>query len=342
MQILKRVVPVSVALVLLVVGDGRAAPWGADAVNAALDQYEAGHSQAVRQMAAAYANGETASLPPMVERKPAARPFVEFSGGPELYAYRYWERSGGRNFMHLEGYFKGLFAQALFHPQTLDPLGLIDHYMIQGRMAWATLHYDGGVQDADGNFIAPLSMSGSQNIMTEWRALAARDLVWGNTPWSLYSGLGWRFLKDDSSKASGTYVSGGTQYDANGYKRVSQYIYWPTGVDVRLVNAPLWQMTLNGEVDLMLAGTQWSYTASALGTPVKNVQKKGFGLRAGVKFLRNVGRCALTFEPYFRYWKINHSEWSPTEVCAPGALWLGAIEPSNQTQELGVKMDMKF
>ncbi len=312
-------------------------------VDRALDNYERSHAEALSSVSSS--GREMTSAQDVSKAAPKGGRQFTFNMGLEYYLYKYKETVQGRGFMDYQGHFKGIFASMVYRPLTLDSYWseFMDHLVLDARLAWADLNYHGGMADMDGNFLGGFNMNDVPQVVTELRALAAKDFVYSIATFTPYLGLGYRFLKDDPTKTKSTFTFEGTDYLVDGsYKRISQYYYLPIGLDVTKDFPNKWKIGLNTEFDYLIYGTQRSYISSPLGTPTINPQWHGYGLRASMRLARDYEKYGLTFEPFIRYWNIEDSDFTPVEDCLPGELCHGILEPSNTTREIGAKIGMTF
>lgn len=297
-------------------------------VSRALDDYEAGQDSARRAMSIPAVEPVASRPVDMNERKRH-----ETEMGFETYAYKYEETVEGGHFMDLKGRFYGIFIKHTFRPDPLNPFysDLANMFRFEGRIAWAKLDYNGGVQDGSGNFVAPLTTSNVPDFVWEIRSLMGKEMSWGSLGVTPYAGFGMRFLHDDQSDTYGTFDYGGSTYSINGYKRTSEYYYLPMGVDLKQPLGPAWALGLNGEFDVFLYGHQKSFVDTTSGSVAKNVQNEGYGLRASLRLEKTANPIGFSLEPFVRYWDIENSDIAD-----------GGMEPSNTTREIGVKMGMIF
>lgn len=142
----------------------------------------------------------------------------------------------------------------------------------------------------------------------------------------IYYGFGYRFLVDgdDNVMSSTGHFS---------YRRESTYYYLPIGINQYFDINNDWRAKLNLEYDLFLVGNQYSRIFNG----VNNKQNNGFGLRAGLEFINQVGNLNYYFGPFIRYWSIEDSN----------SVYLGSIptiiyEPKNKTVEMGFKFGISF
>jgi hypothetical protein len=194
---------------------------------------------------------------------------------------------------------------------------------------------------------SPCSESGDQDWYVEGRALTGKDFIGQRWAWSPYSGLGVRHL---SNGTTGT----------PGY-RTDDYLYLPVGITARSNVRSYGALSLNVEYDRLLHG--WQKTRdSALGggdvpaTPtappftidglsdISFSQSGGWALRASAKY--PVSR-RLSLEPYYVHWNVssspvNYETATFTVNGVTAAEQLGAYEPFNVTNEVGVKLGFHF
>ena len=136
---------------------------------------------------------------------------------------------------------------------------------------------------------------------------------------TIYTGIGYRYLNDDSS------------FDPVGYLRESNYIYVPIGYVFDGSNEEGWSFGFGAELDLFLMGNQRSYLSDVDPTypDVDNRQESGYGCRASVKLQYKSQKGIFVIEPFIRYWDIDDSEYSVESI---GTLY----EPENETIESGI------
>ena len=271
--------------------------------------------------------------------------------GLETYSYQYKETVGGDHYMDLQGRFCGFFLNHTFRPNQLDPLfsGLVNMFRLEVRYARAKLNYTGGVQFSNGD-TAPLTMNGVPDWVAEGRAIMGLDIPFHGMMVTPFSGLGIRGLQDDASKATGTFDNGGVQETINGYKRISHYYYVPLGVDVEKTYSGEWRARFSIEYDFLLSGMQKSCSPVDISyegvdyhyDSIKNRQSKGYGWRVSLNLKKDMPHVGFFVEPFYRFWNIEDSNLAHFDGPA-GYEFVGiAMEPSNTTREMGVKMGMVF
>jgi hypothetical protein len=197
----------------------------------------------------------------------------------------------------------------------------------EGRYSCGQVDYDGALSDG-----TPYTLDGIDLYTCEFRLLAGRDdLVKGTilrelyagatTMHTLYAGIGYRYLNDDSS------------FDPHGYERESNYLYLPAGIETISDLKNDWSLGLTGEFDVLLWGLQKSHLGDA-GVSVDDVENRqdlGYGLRGSIRFCKKGEKADFVIEPFVRYWWIDESEVSE-----------GYFEPENDSTEYGIRLIWRF
>jgi len=150
-----------------------------------------------------------------------------------------------------------------------------------------------------------------------------------------FLGIGYRYLFDGDGGTKTT--TGHIDYD-----RESNYLYSPLGMEATFRLGSGWSLGLTGEYDLFWHGWQYSHfeDIDSIFIPTENNQKSGWGMRSSVRIFKTFGKRGFVFEPFFRYWDIDASNWSflGTEEYPVDA----AREPANTTTEWGAKIGIAF
>ncbi len=180
-----------------------------------------------------------------------------------------------------------------------------------GRFAYGPVDYEGSgtAKDKDDYFWDGRVMGGKDFIL---------DRSVSVTP---FGGIGYRFLFDD--------LRGTTSTGRVGYRRESQYLYAPMGLNPRLRLDSESRLSLSAEYDYLIAGTQTSYLTdvNAGYGDIVNQQNGGYGARGSLMYETS----SWGLGPFFNYWNINQS----TTNC--GITRCG-FEPHNQTMEYGLQL----
>jgi hypothetical protein len=206
-------------------------------------------------------------------------------------------------------------------------------YGIQGYLAL----YDQWMKRVEGSYLqgkidytsdSTGSMSDISDYIFEIRGLIGPNLsVSGTEQFTPYSGLGYRYLNDDSAYRQ-------TTTGHWGYEREQSYLYLPLGVLVKLTNGEL-SITGQFEYDYLMEGHNHSYLSTVPGYPdISVTQHDGYGLRASLTFSRPVAIgsiSALSFSPYIKYWSIQNS-----------SVDSGYYEPKNDSTEFGAVVNANF
>ena len=173
------------------------------------------------------------------------------------------------------------------------------------------------------------------DFMFEGRVLGGYDFpVLETSVFTPFIGFGYRYLMDDSGgKTSST--------GAAGYKRESNYLYSPIGIETLTKLEKQWYAGIILEYDYFWIGRQISHLedVSANYDTLENNQNEGYGLRGSVRFL-NKGDFPFVIEPFIRYWKIQKSE--EEDVIYSGAVIGYGWEPKNNSTEIGLKFLFSF
>jgi hypothetical protein len=169
----------------------------------------------------------------------------------------------------------------------------------------------------------------------ELRALLGYDFAIDPTFYiTPYFGLGYRFLRDDSSGMI-------TTTGARGYNRESNYWYSPVGIALIKILPEGWTISAEAEFDYLWFGKQKSYLSdvSALLPDIENDQDQGYGLRASIRVEKKFVYTSFFVEPFVRYWNISRSD---DTIVAGSGLFVYGYEPKNNTTEIGALVGFKF
>ena len=170
-------------------------------------------------------------------------------------------------------------------------------------------------------------LDGIPNHHWELRGLLGYDFAIDSTFFiTPYIGLGYRYLRDDSS---GMISSTG----ARGYNRESNYFYSPAGFSVIKILPEGWTISAEAEFDYLWYGKQKSYLSdiSPLLPDDDYQQDQGYGIRGSIRIEKRFTNTSILFEPFIRYWHISRSD--------NGIL---TYEPKNETTEIGARIALKF
>lgn len=150
-----------------------------------------------------------------------------------------------------------------------------------------------------------------------------------------YSGLGYRYLLNSLSEAG-----------SGGYDRKQSYLYSPIGMESMFKVSANWAIAIAGEYDLFWHGWHKSEVddAELSLVPLKFSQENGWGARASIKFMRDLGNSIFVVEPFFRYWQIDESDVDFSVVDFDYYGWIGIpySEPKNSTMEWGTRVGFRF
>jgi len=196
----------------------------------------------------------------------------------------------------------------------------------EGRLSVGQVDYDGQLSDG-----TPYKIDGIDDVLIELRGLAGYDFtVFSSTTITPFTGLGYRFLSDNLS------------VDPAGYRRFSNYVYSPIGVETKTPFGDGWAAGVNLEYDAFWFGRQYSYLSdySSSYGDVTNDQDKGYGFRASFKLSKQTSAFNLLLEPYVIYWNIDKSK--DSALVLSGSVVGTAYEPKNTSTEFGAKVGVEF
>jgi hypothetical protein len=194
---------------------------------------------------------------------------------------------------------------------------------------------------------SPCSESGDKDWYVEGRALVGKDFIghkWGLSP---YAGLGLRHLSNGTTGIAGY--------------RTDNYLYPPFGITAhtkvsstralgfnleydRLIQG--WQKTRNSKLgggDLPATPTAPAFTIDGI-SDISFAQHGGWALRASAKYQAT---RLWSLEPYYIHWSVgaspvNYQTATFTVNHVTAREQLGAYEPTNLTNEFGVKLGFHF
>ena len=234
-----------------------------------------------------------------------------FDIGPDVYSFKYEEPG----VMEEEGTFYGLRLGYTYRDWVLSS-GVGAMARLEARLAYGQVDYDGATQGG-----SPLAIGGIDDLAFESRLLLGADLLHGNLLNTFYTGIGYRYLRDDLSVHPG------------GYLRESNYVYVPLGYEFDVDLEAGWSWAARLEYDVFLWGKQRSHLSDVnLFLPdIENEQDSGFGYRVSCRLQHEGSGGIFIIEPFFRFWDIDDSEIS-----------LGFLEPANETTEIGISVIWMF
>jgi hypothetical protein len=231
--------------------------------------------------------------------------------GPEIYRFEY-EESGIQD----TGTFYGVVFGYIYRGWIPDTD--MEKIKASRKMLAMEFRYAGGEVDYDGQLMSgtPYRISNIPDKTFEARLLIGPDLLRKKHLSTFYTGVGYRYLLDDSTS------------DPAGYERESNYLYLPVGYQFHQFTDAPWSIAATIEGDLLLLGVQ----KTDLGfLDVNNDQHTGLGFRTAVKFQNQSDDYIFSIEPFFRYWDIDDSETVKF-----------LREPANETIEFGIQFKWLF
>lgn len=200
---------------------------------------------------------------------------------------------------------------------------LSDEWNIRGefRNAFGTVDYD---SNSTG------SASGNWDQYIEARFLVGKDWVFNKVALSPYTGAGYRYLYNDGR--------GNTSTSNWGYRRESNYYYWPVGIILRFAIGGQARLVNTLEYDHLLKGKQISRLSDGGqgDSDLTNKQTKGYGLKLSVNYEKD----NWAIGPFVHYWNIGQSDYVPWITNGTQNGW--GYEPKNNTVEIGFKASKQF
>lgn len=259
------------------------------------------------------------SITPVFKAYPDAESKHKFSLGLELFPYSYTEP----NLMKIKGVFYGINGSYSFSPR--------EEYFVRFEARLV-----GGSTDYSSNGTGDCSKK-APNKLFETRILYNKYFqTHKNVGLTPFIGLGFRYKEDDSTGFITT--TGHTSY-----LRESRYLYVPVGILMNYSLQKGWGLSVSGEYDIFLVGSQKS---SYLGAGFeRHQQRKGYGLRSEILLEKTFDKYILSIGPYINYWNIRDSQkldynWYCSKCQKMHTYY--SLEPKNYTTEIGVKMKITF
>lgn len=234
------------------------------------------------------------------ERNFSLKTVDSFEVGLQSYLYEYEEEVGGAFFMSNKGTKYGFSAAAT---KTLA-----EEYYLKGEFRYAT----GDVEYKSASGVADVP-----DDLYEMRLVVAKEKIVDGFLLGSYIGLGYRVLENDLRELVG------------GYRRTSQYLYIPIGVNHRFRVGKSARISTNIEYDYFAWGEQKSYLSDIhpLYADLVHEQKSGYGFRINSAYEQQ----NWSIGAFFNYWKIEDSE-----------IKVYFYEPENITKEVGVELKYRF
>jgi len=225
--------------------------------------------------------------------------------GPEI-SYIQYEEPG---MMKDKGMMYGIAASYAYHNRFM--------FKAEGKFAYGQVDYDGATWDG-----TPVTLKSIPDYMLEIRGLLGYDYFVKAYTITPYLGIGYRWLNDNSQQQSPA-----------GYKRITNYLYIPIGLELVADLSKGWFLGATGEYDLFLRGKQISYLGDVDPSynNVENDQKKGYGVRGSISIAKKSEKIGFAIEPYIRYWNISDSD-----------INMYGLEPKNISTEIGCKLAVTF
>jgi len=195
-----------------------------------------------------------------------------------------------------------------------------------GLLTFGQMKYEGSTWGG-----TPLTVTGINDNMFELRAVfGPADPLSDTVAVIPYIGLGYRYLYDGANNSPG------------GYRRESNYLYLPIGIESPSSSRTGWTVGFTLEYDLFLRGRQVSYLSDSDAgfNDIENSQSSGYGVRGSLRFVRS-GRNTVVLEPFVKYWNIAESDAVPLTYYGAPTIY-DIYEPENNSTEIGVRCMLRF
>lgn len=239
---------------------------------------------------------------------PSRAAAVEGESGVEWVSFHYEEP--GEASMREDGMMFGVFGSCTWNLEKMK-------VRAAASFTSGTLDYDGWFIDSDtGERLSSVRLR-SPNSVFGLRATAGPKFKVEAARLTIcpMAGLGLRYLINDLP-------------GIGGYTREQTYIYLPIGIEASGSLARGWGYVVRAEFDCFLYG----YNVSG-GDSFSQNAGYGFDVSAGVAHaLPGNGSVSVRVEPFFRYWSVDDSSFSPE----------GWYEPANNCSEYGIRCSILF
>jgi len=232
--------------------------------------------------------------------------------GPEI-SYIQYKESGVKD----KGTMYGIGGSYAYHNYIM--------LKAEGKFAYGQLDYDGSKWGSN----KLVTVNGIPNYMLEFRGLLGYDFAANTIAITPFLGFGYRWLNDNMQEKS-----------PGGYKRESNYLYLPIGLEVVANLGNGWSLGTTGEYDFFLRGEQKSFFSdnNPKENNIENKQTKGYGVRGSIPIAKKGEKVGFVIEPYVKYWNIDDSDYQ--RYTSSRSKY--AYEPKNNSTEIGCKLAITF
>ena len=245
----------------------------------------------------------------------------QFEIAPDAFYLNYNEPEAGEK---RKGSFEGIALAYTLHPRDSQ------NWLV--NVFHTDAHADYGIV----NYKFDKRINNVKNYIAEPRAWFGKDInIASDVRLTPYVGAGYRWYYQQLKNKTSDDGDGGNNIQ-------TQYFYVPAGAELSLRFADGWRILLNGEYDHLFWGAVTRYLSQYDPdyATLNNTLKKGYGIRSGIKIIKENTSINLFAEPYFRYWNINQSK--AADVMALGisqGIWQ---EENNKTYEMGMRLGAQF
>lgn len=266
-------------------------------------------------LAGAY--GLVSLSPAQAQTQTQTRPGFEV--GAQLFDYEYRERFEGATIVGDDGKFIGVTGS---YVETIGNGWFLRAVASFGSGSVDYSSDDGEIEDV------------SQDIAQVEFHVGRDFLVGGVTTITPFTGIGGRALDDNS---------GGEQTETGfeGFDREVGYTYIPAGVALTFPFGSKMSLAVSSQLNWVVGGKAES-KFSRLDPEVPDLSLDldgGYGMETSAMLSAPVGRYALRFGPFLRYWNIERSK---SQTFIEEDFEIEFFEPANKTTEIGLRVAFAF
>lgn len=235
--------------------------------------------------------------------------------GTEIYQENYKETRNGGDFMKEKATMYGING-------TVGAMLTQQHGLkLTWRYAQGKSDYTGSDQ---GGAYGSLQHNGQDRSTFEMRGIYQYTMPFSDFDLTPSVGLGYRYLLDHLDQMPA------------GYKRESEYIFLPLGLEATFRSSDKLRITPKFGYNYLIQGKQHSHFGGSDGL-IANKQKTGTGIEISAAFAYTLGnKSVVRITPFYRYWDIGDSQ---TVYMGEGR---NIFEPKNKTDEFGINLTYAF
>lgn len=242
-----------------------------------------------------------------------------FEVGAQLFDYNYRERFEGDTVARDDGKFIGVTGS---YVETIGRGWFLRATAATGAGSVDYSSDDGRIKDVS-QYIAQVEF----HVGRDFR-------VGGRTTITPFAGIGGRALDDNSGGKQ-------TELGFEGFDREIGYTYIPVGLAATVPVGSKMALVLSSQLNWVVAGTAES-KFSELDPEIPDLSLDldgGYGIEVSAMLSAPIGRNAVRFGPFLRYWNIEQSK---SKTFREEDFEIEFFEPANKTRELGLRLSFGF